>query len=162
MGVANIFCPNLFTTTPSLGTRKRARSRSFQEIKESWDSEAEGEHTDQVDEFGCYGSYYKKYEFSPVDHTICLKYADKRTLYEDTISPSVVTLVEEGETGKVSYNRILSPFKMFLAIFHQLLAQFVKSADYSKFNSLNSDTHFIHRFSWWYESSNLTRASYRW
>lgn len=83
--------------------KTRCRSRSFLNIemltKEEYHDEFEGEG----DNFYGYGSYGQRFEFIPKDLSVTKNYIDKKKLFEDILSPTVVTLTSCINTKKVRF-----------------------------------------------------------
>lgn len=104
------------TKSNRLYFEKRCRSRSYCNIDELNQSK-ETDEGSKVDE-NSFGTSFlgKKYYFEPKDYSITQKYQDLNVMFEDTLSPSVITLTKVIETGKVS--------KMFRILDYGILVNF--------------------------------------
>ena len=71
---------------------KRCRSRSFFNIEQLTDEEKSKEFDGEGVNFFGFGAYGQRFEFIPQDYSVVSHYTDIKKLFEDILSPTVVTL----------------------------------------------------------------------
>lgn len=82
---------------------KRWRSRSFYSVEELAKEETAEPIEEENDNFYGYGLSGQRFEFNPKEYAIIKKYSEKLKLFEDLLSPTLVTLVSCVETNKVRF-----------------------------------------------------------
>jgi hypothetical protein len=90
----------------------RARSRSFQQITEL---NQEDEETDDImssDSFYGVGVVGQFFLFTPDDYSITEDFIEVRKLFEDTLSPTVVYLVKDAQSGKTMVKKSILKSKL--------------------------------------------------
>lgn len=84
--------------------KTRCRSRSYTQIEELQDTEGPMIPEIVEENFIGYGCLGQKFEFCPREITILTKYEDTKKLFEEALSPTVVTLSKMIENEMVSYS----------------------------------------------------------
>lgn len=82
--------------------KKRCRSRSFEESPGLLCSEGSETTSKTGEDFYGYGSNGQRFEFKPHDYSIVSMYTEIEKLFEDALSPTVVTLTKPLGSEKVS------------------------------------------------------------
>lgn len=82
--------------------QKRCRSRSFTESPDLLPKSSEDSFDDDDNYYGV-GYDGQIFEFKPQDYSITKNYEEIKLLFQDTLSPTVVTLTKSLQTDMVSY-----------------------------------------------------------
>ena len=90
------------TQNNKLFFKKRCRSRSFEELPDLLNEEVPDSPVKAQEDLYGYGSEGQRFEFKPSNYSIVSKYLEIEKLFEDTLSPTVVTLTKSPFNNKVN------------------------------------------------------------